>query len=1529
MFGFGKKKSKEGTEEQLHETMNFGGFGGLKRTSSPSTTEQATRSSGKADLSILDEVEKYDENIFVGANTLLTKFRKNTEAGKEKIPKDYFKSVVDGKGEYFPEVKIISAYLFYHFYKEIVENKYQSLPRLLLATKELHKFVVGRENSEALQDFSYYFLEEVSSTCAGYIIKENPAKKEELFSKLVPVAGLCGKLIKANLSELSEEGQQTSTPSSSSPTNGKPFEDGLKRSGKTVEQVMKEMGEDVAPVFYKKDPKTFSQVANYFYAIFLKLRDNLKQGNEIELDLDVKIPVNMLKSSAVFSKDTATSYITSAFNVATSVFINIDTRDLKAGERLSLVQLTASLIGSVGENCDKLLGMEAKKQVPEKNGEDKKDLKQISEALQNNPNIPDDLKKSLKEITSFFTGETSIAEMQFKGAIESLTGDQMKAKYLETLEGNIFTATFENKQFKEFYPDVNALKAELKNVDRYIEFYAYGIFANTYTDDRDFALTKFSAKLGEADHTEIAAMVFGTAMSAVVQHRAGKESIHHSIFSLVAQFLEYKKKEKAETKAQFAEGFKERGIEVSDSILDMVSNFAEEYGRNKVKEASSEQPEQEVKEAPKSGPASFFADKPKKTKYELRSNFAKEAENIAGIFKQVAEKLISDVRQASTNGDNIENVFKHFCYQHVIRYHLQSAAFAQPALMESILYYCQGFNRPDLHLVEMVTLAHWKPLLEIAYQELYVPVLIEQVKSLEDQNKAIRSFHRKARSVLSGMKDRETYRNMTDEEIVLDFLEVIPFYQVLFLTSPFNDSRDELSPLITEGKDYLLKQSGKYNKTWITTTLLFAYENALDMRGYGKGIGLDQYPNQGPNFALLMLFFFHQINMDVNFTEENGVPFASGMEQRYPLEIIPDVEPVKENMMIAMAGSHVFEELVPDLESSKATENKVDEVEQSEGGGGKFSALFKYMEENKDEIAFRTTIKGLKESPIKEKYTDTLDSDTLKAAIVGLELGEYFPDFEQTEKELRNDDKYIDFYVVGVVATSFTQNKELALAKFSEKLANASNTEIAAMIIGVGAMAGGLANAGKTSYHKDLFVLAQEHLAKNSSTSNGQTNDGNTEPSPAVMDLMGNLATLTKGLMGLEGISEEGKQQLAEQLGQLSKMGFSPNEQVVQERYGQAKSVAPLPWFDECGIQSSSFDLLKSVVRKYYPIDKKDNDKGLKLIETKFSNTDYWRIADSPFGQAMIYAGLAIHVGINNKWKGMTEAFMGLKDILTWIDNLEESRKDKDTKYMFLNIPLNIIRAASDTPEEIMSAIEEMVAHAESAFEDKNPAVNDALGSIATLTKALLASGMGSDEDKATLRKNLEELERDGFHPREIPESEEESSGFSPEKAKEIKSKMLPWFKNSGVVIDDDILALSLVINKIIEAEKNGYTDPQETAKKFSSSRIFQELYSTEFGQAVFYSTFAIVNTIDREEFLVDMINGYLNILSWVIQQEERAKKGFYIVFLSGLVEIAARTENGVEELKSRYDNIMQDFLGKVHAWGKEEGVSPEIMELK
>lgn len=377
--------------------------------------------------------------------------------------------------------------------------------------------------------------------------------------------------------------QRKSSPGTTEPSpNGKPFENAIKQSGRTVEQVIKEQEEDISPDFYQKDPNTFSLVANYFYEVLIKVKSNLKQGKEFEVDLDGNIPMNMLKSSTAFSKDTATSYITSTFALVAAIFISLDTRDIKDEERFSLLQLTKGVFGAIENFCNKEFGTETKQQTSEKNGEDKKDLKQLSEALQNNPNIPDDLKKGLKDIASLFSGETPLAEIQFKNAIESLTDDQTKGKYLETIEGNIFTATFSSDYFKEYYPNVNALKAELKNVDKYIEFYAYGIYANAYSEDREFALTKFSTKLAEADNSEIAAMVFGVACSAIVQNRAGKESIHAQIFTIASQYLAHQEKSKAETKASFAQGFKERGIEVSDSTLNMVSQFAEDYAKQTV-----------------------------------------------------------------------------------------------------------------------------------------------------------------------------------------------------------------------------------------------------------------------------------------------------------------------------------------------------------------------------------------------------------------------------------------------------------------------------------------------------------------------------------------------------------------------------------------------------------------------------------------------------------------------------------------------------------------------------------------------------------------------------------------------------------------------------------------------------------------------------------------------------------------------------------------------------------------------------------
>lgn len=1339
MFGFGKKKDQQGTEEQLHETMNFGGFGGLKKKSSPGTTESATRS-GSVDNALLDEVEKYDEKAFIGAKALLTQFRKDTEAGHTHAPKDFFKSIVNNKNEYEPEVHVISAYLFHHWYEETIEKRCKNLANLLVATKRLKAFLDGRENTAVLKDFSAYLTVGMAVNMIGFLSKENPSKKEELQKALLSVAKQC----EVSLKQENTPAQTEQTISSSSSTNGKPFENALKQNGLTVEQVIEHRDEEDALAFHKKDPNTFSQVANYFYEILLKSKDNLKQDKKFELDLDASIPLNMLKASSVFSKDTAASYITSTFDVAAFVLNRMAVKDLDGNKLLLLLKFTTGLSSAIENSCNKVLGIETKQQVQEKkiepsNGEDKKDWKKLSESVQNNPNIPDDLKKGLKDITSFFSGETPIAEMQFNSMIEDFTNDQMKEKYLQVIGGNMLDTAVDSLGLQEYYPKVQETKQELKNADAYLDFYVMGVVACIFSEDKEIALKKFAEKMGGANFNDVAAMLLGIVSGAQVKIRKGETGNHALLFEFVKRYLPAKKNQ---TKSELAEGFKERGIDIPDSALEMFAQTSETLGVKRQAElaeemegwgnpSKAEQPKQEVKEAPK---RSFFDDKPKKTEYKLHPNFAENAENLADIFKQVAEALVKEVREAVSTGNFVEDVFKHYCYNHVIRYHLQSAAFAQPALMESTLHYCQKINRPELHLVEMVTLAHWRPLLEIAYQELHAPILNGEVKSVEDQNKIVQSFQRIARNVVSGMKDNSEYLNMTDEEIIIDFLEVIPFYQVVFLAMPFTMARNELSPLVNETKDYLLRQSDEYNQTWVTTALMFAYDTALEMKkmGMGMGIGLDQYPNQGPNFALLMLFFFHQINQDMKIGDSNGVPVATGMEPRYPLSIIPEVERVKENMMIAMAGSHVFEELVPDLESSKATETKVEKEEQSEDGSGKLSPLARVLAE--------------------------------------------------TAKEIKDQ----------------------------------------------------------------------------------------------------------------------------------------------------------LQWFQEVEIASTPFQVMKLAANSLYVQDKKDGFDLINGYEENHKNEEHWKnVGNTSYGKAMFYAGAAIaKVCFNGSEKSAIAVLPFFRDVADWI--VSTKQENAEELMNFLNVPLSMIYGSSKNGStEFKNAfgklIEELKTKGQANDDntDLSPTVRDLMGNLATLTQGLMGLEGIDDESKAELAKQLEELKNAGFTPGVIPEATNEESDFSPEKTKEIKSKMLPWFKNSGVLIDDDVLALSIIISQIKEAEKNGFTEPHEIAQKLLCAPVFKELYSTEFGQAVFYATYAIVITLEKEEFLADMIDGYINILNWIINQEERAKKAFYVIYLSALVEMAARKNKNEGELKERYDNLVQDFQKKALAWGMIEGVSAEIMEMK
>lgn len=293
-------------------------------------------------------------------------------------------------------------------------------------------------------------------------------------------------------------------------------------------------------------------------------------------------------------------------------------------------------------------------------------------------------------------------------------------------------------------------------------------------------------------------------------------------------------------------------------------------------------------------------------KYALHAEYDAQAKNLVTFFKMLAQFTINETRKAA-NGEvdtPVEAVFKHVCYRELIRAHLQNCLFLQYPLMESVLYQCEQLNRPELHLVELVTLAHWRPLLSLAYQELYVPILMGKIDYLMAQRDALATFQGKHRFGYGTVR-HDLVRTMSDEEIMVNFLKTIPVFQAPFLMMPYTLESEELSPLITHGKDFF-DYIPAYQKTWVTTTLKCAFDTAKDTGKSGRGIGLDQFPNQGPNFALLMLLFFHQINMDYD-------PAKGKQAQRYRAETIPDVESVKENFMSAMAGSKIFESLVPDI----------------------------------------------------------------------------------------------------------------------------------------------------------------------------------------------------------------------------------------------------------------------------------------------------------------------------------------------------------------------------------------------------------------------------------------------------------------------------------------------------------------------------------------------------------------------------------------------------------------------------------------
>ncbi|MBU9118358.1 hypothetical protein KTD15_06065 [Burkholderia multivorans] len=227
--------------------------------------------------------------------------------------------------------------------------------------------------------------------------------------------------------------QRKSSPGTTEPSpNGKPFENAIKQSGRTVEQVIKEQEEDISPDFYQKDPNTFSLVANYFYEVLIKVKSNLKQGKEFEVDLDGNIPMNMLKSSTAFSKDTATSYITSTFALVAAIFISLDTRDIKDEERFSLLQLTKGVFGAIENFCNKEFG---------KNSSRLEELMQTVQTEEDKNRLKQDFEPIAQKYKHLDSKESDKVLVAFEQLI-----DIMKSEFTEVEEHKEFIAFIERQK---------------------------------------------------------------------------------------------------------------------------------------------------------------------------------------------------------------------------------------------------------------------------------------------------------------------------------------------------------------------------------------------------------------------------------------------------------------------------------------------------------------------------------------------------------------------------------------------------------------------------------------------------------------------------------------------------------------------------------------------------------------------------------------------------------------------------------------------------------------------------------------------------------------------------------------------------------------------------------------------------------------------------------------------------------------------------------------------------------------------------
>ncbi len=292
-----------------------------------------------------------------------------------------------------------------------------------------------------------------------------------------------------------------------------------------------------------------------------------------------------------------------------------------------------------------------------------------------------------------------------------------------------------------------------------------------------------------------------------------------------------------------------------------------------------------------------------KAPYEIHDAFVDNAKVMLSSFDQIANQIFQAVEhKLREGGDDIEDYFKHIYYRMLIDFHLKLATFIQPGLMSTLLRLADDNGKS--YLKPLIHFGHHKRMLATMFQELIVPV-----GRGAEAEKQVHQFSSKlvpSPSVIFDSQALEqavsTNGKIDKAEVVDVFMEWSVFIQSALATqlaqSRYLEGFLNESPKATTNLD-------EANDTWV----VYCLNHALDSwKKFGKR-GLDHYPNQGPNVALLFCFLGHVINMDMNIDESTGVPIASSFTPRYNLADIPKLSG-KENLMTTQTGSHIFEKMI-------------------------------------------------------------------------------------------------------------------------------------------------------------------------------------------------------------------------------------------------------------------------------------------------------------------------------------------------------------------------------------------------------------------------------------------------------------------------------------------------------------------------------------------------------------------------------------------------------------------------------------------